>query len=304
MKNKHYSLLSVIAIACAVGVPLSLTTAHELPVQAALTPPSTFDYFYAYTGSNWAVGDFYNEFGNSVYTRTSDSTYFNYTTTINNSLYFDIPDGLEITMTFNRSNTSWSSTTGGYIPTDTKIGSNNTVGSVLNKVQLIFENNTINDYQIYIDTSSSTDSNWLYYLNSIPYGTGASSTVFTIYNQQQLSRFIIPSGFIFELNNSTTASSSARYFDAWYLKDLGVSASYEAGYDDGYDVGEADGYQDGLTNNPNLLINAAQSFIGMFVNFIFIIFTLDIFGVSILSIVGILFGIITIVWILKTIKGG
>jgi hypothetical protein len=304
MKNKHYSLLSVIAIACAVGVPLSLTTAHELPVQAALTQPSTFDYFYAHTGSNWALGDFYDEYGNPSYTRTADSTYFNYTTTINNSLYSDIPQGLEITMTFNRSNTSWSSTTGGYIPTDTKIGSDNTVGTINDKYILQFNNQTTNDYILFLDISSTGGAIYNYYdINSQRYGgieqgSGLAILLTHLYNN----RIFIPA--YSNVIIKPTLSGSLRYLDAWYLKDLGVSASYEAGYDDGYDVGETDGYQDGLTNNPNLLINAAESFIGMFVNFIFIIFTLDIFGVSILSIVGILFGIITIVWILKTIKGG
>jgi hypothetical protein len=298
MKNKHYSLLSTIAIACAVGVPLSLTTAHELPVQAALTSPSTFDYFYAHTGSNWAVGDFYDEFGNPVYTRTADSTYFNYTTTVNNSLYSDIPQGLEITMTFNRSNTSWSSTTGGYIPEDTKIGSNNTVGTVSNKVYLKFDNQTNKNYYVYVDFSSTGT---FYFIRSTTNGYNEYNNATTL-NHNSYARVFMPSFTYVEF--IADSLSTLLYFDAWYLQDLGVSSAYDAGYDDGYDVGEADGYQDGLTNNPNLLINAAESFIGMFVNFIFIIFTLDIFGVSILSIVGILFGIITIVWILKTIKGG
>jgi hypothetical protein len=100
-----------------------------------------------------------------------------------------------------------------------------------------------------------------------------------------------------------TNTSSSYYFDGWYLKDLGVSAAYDAGYDDGYDIGEADGYEDGLGNNPNILINATESLIGMFVNFTFILFSLELFGVSILSVVGVLFGIVAIVWILKTIRG-
>jgi hypothetical protein len=302
MKNKHYSLLSTIAIACAVGVPLSLTTAHELPVQAALTSPSTFDYFYAHTGSNWAVGDFYDEFGNPVYTRTADSTYFNYTTTVNNSLYSDIPQGLEITMTFNRSNTSWSSTTGGYIPNDTKIGSDATVGTILNKMYLKFDNQTNRQYLLKLDVSSSPFARYRVQYNSNIVLTNYLLDLFDITDPTILATIFIPAYTNIEIFR--IESSAVQYFDAWYLQDLGVSAAYDAGYDDGYDVGEADGYQDGLTNNPNLLINAAESFIGMFVNFIFIIFTLDIFGVSILSIVGILFGIITIVWILKTIKGG
>ena len=73
----------------------------------------------------------------------------------------------------------------------------------------------------------------------------------------------------------------------------GEDIGYDIGFDAGYDSIEA----------PNTLINAVESLIGMFVNFTFIIFSLEIFGISILSIVGVLFGIVAIVWILKTIRG-
>jgi hypothetical protein len=193
-------------------------------------------------------------------------------------------------MTFNRSNSLWYSFGGGYLPDEDKIGSDNSVGTINQKVYLSINNQTNKDYYLYFDLSSSSSSNFEYYINGLPTVTYTRFT--TLFRT-----FYIPAYSNTEhFSNSTSVSL---YLDAWYLKDLGVSDSYDAGYD----VGEADGYADGLSNNPNILINAAESLIGMFVNFTFIIFTLEIFGVSILTVVGVLFGIVAITWILKTIRG-
>jgi hypothetical protein len=93
-------------------------------------------------------------------------------------------------------------------------------------------------------------------------------------------------------------ASNTNYFDSWYLQDLGFNTAYS----NGYDAGEEIGYIDGLENS-NFLITAVESLIGMMVNFTFIMFSLEIFGVNILMIIGVLFGIIAITWILKTIRG-
>jgi hypothetical protein len=314
MNYKLNSYLSILAITCAVAVPLLSATARALPVQAALTPPSDYDYFFrSYDNPSpspdfWRLGDWNgttspNGTNDVRFTRTADSTYYNYSTTRNNTTDSWLPTGLEITMTFNRSNTSWTQVSGTsfYNPTDyTKIGSDNTVGTPLRKFEITITNNTIKNYNFIIDTSASSATNWHLYYNDIyynrPYIDSSALTINNIFIPTYSSILLF-----------VQSVSTAQYLQAWYLQDLGVSDSYDSGYDDGYDagydVGESDGYEDGLANNPNVLINAAESLIGMFVNFTFILFSLEVFGVSILTIVGVLFGIIAITWILKTIRG-
>jgi hypothetical protein len=89
------------------------------------------------------------------------------------------------------------------------------------------------------------------------------------------------------------------YLDAWYLKDLGESASWQAGISQGY----IDGYDDGLGNNPNVLLNGFQAMVGILVNFMLLILNLDVFGVSILSVFSIIALFIGFIWILKIIRG-
>jgi hypothetical protein len=313
MKNKLNSYLSILAITCAVAVPLLSANAHELPVQASLTAPASYDIGFngiSYTGINGA-----SPTSVALFERTADGVYYNYyhrfrDTRLNpnhtlpaghgmHSLStYNLPTGLDITMEFNRSNTDWTIATpyNGYYNTDTKIGSNNSVGSISNKIYLNFNNQTNKNYYLYLDVSSTAANRYANYrIDNLL--VGGIFDQLLLAGSNNLNRLYIPSYSSIILNYNS--SSDQLYFDAWYLKDLGVSASYDAGYE----VGEDDGYQDGLNNNPNVLINAAESLIGMFVNFIFIIFSLEIFGISILSIVGVLFGIVAIVWILKTIRG-
>jgi hypothetical protein len=301
MNNKLKSYLSILAITCAVAVPLLSANAHELPVQAALTKPASYDIQYSYysagggdpNGHRYALSD---DTGQIVprYTRTADGIYYNYTHTLTGTSTNLLGEGLDITHTFNRSNTSWSSASpSGYHSTDTKIGSDSTVGTIQSKYSLTYSNQTNKNYLLYFDASSTG----LHYVsieinNTSIYGEFGGLRITNTMNQ-----LYIPSYSTFEIFSISTPS--ARYFDAWYLKDLGVSDSFDAGYE----VGEADGYADGLANNPNILINAAESLIGMFVNFTFILFSLELFGVSVLTVVGVLFGIVAIVWILKTIRG-
>ena len=298
MNYKLNSYLSILAITCAVAVPLLSANAHELPVQAALTAPASYHLNYQY---NSGVGGF--TLGTTTlgtyyvgYTRTTDSTYYNYTTTITHDSHADsvLPEGLDITMTFNRSNTNWYFGSL-YYPEDTKIGSNSTVGTI-EKGTLIIHNQTNKNYLIHIDMSSNTSNVFtrLFY-DDYRFNNGNDNTL--TFFRTTINRLYIPSFTKFELRHYS--ASTAYYLDAWYLQDLGVSDSYDAGYE----VGEDDGYEDGLANNPNILINATESLIGMFVNFTFILFSLELFGVSILTVVGVLFGIIAIVWILKTIRG-
>jgi hypothetical protein len=301
MNYKLNSYLSILAIACAVAVPLLSANAHELPVQAALSAPASWDIKYAHDGFEFGITNPSNNTSNNYlsypeYTRTADGIYYNYNVEIDSNDTSIIPQGMVINHTFNRSNTSWMIGAGStYQAVDTKIGSDNSVGSTYNKVYIQIDNQTSHDYEFILDTSSNSAYSKVFYLeiNGIQFDHTPRNNI--------LNRLFVPSYTTFEYYSQLLNGSL--YFDAWYLKDLGLSDSYDSGYDAGYEVGEYDGYEDGLSNNPNILINAAESLIGMFVNFTFILFSLELFGVSVLTVVGVLFGIVAIVWILKTIRG-
>jgi hypothetical protein len=286
MKNKHKSLLSVIAITCAVGVPLSLTTAHELPVQAYLTQPAGWDYRYKNTDStNYTLSTSTTAFAPS-YTRTAVSGGYTYTTT------FDvIAPYFEVSQEFYLSNTTWLLSGGAYYPTANNIGTN--AGSNDAYFEISFENYTLNDYKLYFDTSSNATYSRVYNYDIFIDPDNITNNL--IFNNFNLLNILIPSYTTITIKASP---SPTIYFDAWYLEDLGVSS----GYSQGYIAGEAVGYADGLENS-NVLIRASESLFGMMINFTYIIFSLEMFGVSILSIVGVLFGIVAITWILKTIRG-
>jgi hypothetical protein len=292
MNYKLNSYLSILAIACAVAVPLLSATARELPVQAALTAPTSWTYKYTNQDfPGYKIRSTTAVISTPAYTRTTDGAYYNYTNTST------IITGLTVQQTFNRSNSSWYDNAGTWIPSDTKIGSNSSVGTIGSKHYLFFNNLTNKDYYFYYDVSStpSSDNNHTVKINDYLI-TNHDYDRYYWMNNTQMNRFIILAYSTFQINSFST--SSARYLDAWYLEDLGVSDSYTAGYDIGEDIG----YIDGLENS-NFLITAIESLIGMMVNFTFIIFSLEIFGVSILMIIGVLFGIIAISWILKTIRG-
>ncbi len=228
---------------------------------ATLTAPTTYDIHYRPYDNPSPAPDFW-ELANQArtsylhdpsYIRTADGAYYNYTTTLDNSDHVIIPLGLEITMTFNRSNTSWTATgSGGYYPSDyNKIGADATVGSV-KKMILTFSNQTSKNYKIYLDTSSTTSYSFtlLYTYLNINYGFDDQ---YFYHINGSYSTFLIPSYTTFKLESNNV--SGLFYFDAWYLKDLGVSAAYEEGqydgygqgYDDGFDVGYDDGFGDGTS---------------------------------------------------------
>ncbi len=298
MKTNYKSVLSTFAIACAVGVPLSFTTAHELPVQALLTAPAgwelkyTNESFPGYKISNGTTTT------TPLYTRTADSTYYNYTTTWDNGDSSIIPNGLSITMTFNRSNTTWyDAGSGNYVPSQSKIGSDSTVGSVINKIYLKFDNQTKNDYKLSIDISSTLSANF-------PFIYSTNLTVYSKFDfvvTSVLKDLYIPSYSTVEFYRESVANST--YFDAWYLDDLGVSDSYNNGYDDGVIDGYDDGYQDAYNDSAYPLIDAVETVFGIFANFVLMIMSLQIFDISLLNIGVILIAILGLVWVLKAIRG-
>jgi hypothetical protein len=285
MNYKLNSYLSILAIACAVAVPLLSATARELPVQAALTAPSGWTYKYTNQDfPGYKIRSTTAVISTPEYTRTADGAYYNYTNTST------ITTGLTVQQIFNRSNTTWYDASGTYVPSSANIGSDNSVGSTLNKVFIQFDNETPNDYEFILDTSSNAAYSKVFYLeiNGISFDHTPRNNI--------LNRLFVPAFSTFKYYSQLLNGSL--YLDAWYLLDLGLSDSYN----EGYDAGEEIGYIDGLENS-NFLITAVESLIGMMVNFTFIMFSLEIFGVNILMIIGVLFGIIAITWILKTIRG-
>jgi hypothetical protein len=286
IKNKIFTLLSVFTL---VGLTHSLTLKDA---NAALSAPASWTYKYTNEDfPGYKIRSTTAVISTPSYTRTADGVYYNYTNTST------ITTGLTVQQTFYRSNTSWYDNAGLYIPSDTKIGSNSSVGT-LTKEYLKFNNQTSKDYYLYLDKSSNGGFlNYEFLLNGREFvNTSAGQYMHVV--TSLFMRLVIPSYSTFEMTSSSIINA-ALYSDSWYLLDLGVSDSYDAGYELGFD----DGYEDGLANNPNVLINAVESLIGMFVNFTFILFSLEIFGVSVLTVVGVLFGIVAITWILKTIRG-
>jgi hypothetical protein len=304
IKNKIFILLGVFTL---VGLTHSFTLKD---LNAALTKPASYDIQYSYysagggnpNGHRYASSTDTNQIV-PRYTRSTDGAYYNYTHTLigsDTSAGGLVPLGLDITHTFNRSNTSWSSASpSGYHSTDTKIGSNNTVGAV-KKMILTFNNQTNKDYKLFFDSSSTTSYSFTYFYYYVNASYGYDQLYFYHVNEF-LTTFLVPAFTNFKLESNNV--SGLHYFDAWYLKDLGVSASYDAGYDAGYEQGDIDGYADGLGNNPNVLLSGFQAMVGILVNFMLMILNLEVFGVSIMSVFGILALFVGVIWILKIVRG-
>jgi hypothetical protein len=200
------------------SVGTALTTMGRIkPVAASITPPATYDY--SYTWNAGASEQYLNVNGVDsipLYTRTADGVYFNYIST------FNVIDDLLVTQTFNRSNTTWQASGTFYKPDQDKIGSDNTVGTVTNKTAFSFINNTNKDYLLYFDASSSPT----YTAYTV---TNTLSTFVLYVDGAVFHKIILPSYSSFTLGRGGT--SQANYFDAWYLQDLGISDSYQAGLD-------------------------------------------------------------------------
>ena len=294
IKNKIFTLLGVFTL---VGLTHSLTLKD---LNAALTAPASWDIKYAHDGFEYGITNPSNNTSNNYlsypeYTRTADGIYYNYNVEIDSNDTSIIPEGFVIIHTFNRSNTSW--TIGGgstYQAVDTKLGSNSSVGGISKKFFFSLNNQTNHDYAFYLDISSSPDGNRnLYSINGQTFNHFTPSAT--------LNLLYLPAYSVLEFESYLT--SGTRYFDAWYLKDLGLSDSYDAGYDAGYQQGDIDGYADGLGNNPNVLLSGFQAMVGILVNFMLMILNLEVFGVSIMSVFGILALFVGVIWILKIVRG-
>jgi hypothetical protein len=220
--------------------------------QAALTAPTNWNLTYRYRGSNWRLeNDALTGLNDVGYNRTGASPNFNYQMGLG-GLGIDwndtsvIPVGMRINMGFASSNVGgWTASGFGlYYPTTSYLGSDNTVGT-LQKFSLQIDNQTNKDYILFYDRSSSGGA-WYYsflYDDVFFYGDQAENY---LAGSALLNKVIIPSYTKFEIR--AVSSNRADYFDAWYLQDLGVSASYTAGQADNgnYDIGYDDGYDDGF----------------------------------------------------------
>ncbi len=215
MINKNLMLVAMLSMGTA------LTTLGKVkPTFASLTPPATYDYSYTWNAA--ASEQYLNVNGVDsipLYTRTADGAYYNYTS------IFNVIDGLSVTQTFNRSNTTWQASGTFYKPDENKIGSDATVGSIINKIYLKFDNQTKNDYKLSIDISSTLSANFsfIYLTNANVFST------FDFFVTSSLKDLYLPSFTSVEFYRQSVANST--YFDAWYLQDLGISDSYQQGYD-------------------------------------------------------------------------
>jgi hypothetical protein len=206
------------------SVGTALTTMGRIkPVSASLTPPASYDY--SYTWNATASEQYLNVNGVDsipLYIRTIDGSHFNYVST------FDVIDGFQVTLRFNRSNTTWQSSGTFYKPDEARIGSDNTVGTVARKWDFIFNNQTNKNYRLFTDFSSSPSSVSITSLyNNVPIGTNGNNT--DSYWNPLLETFYIPSYTTFNVH--LNSGSFLNYFDAWYLQDLGISDSYQQGLD-------------------------------------------------------------------------
>lgn len=248
-----------------------MMTPSPLSINAALAAPASWDYAYKYNATN-------DEFeftrydatasNTPVYTRTADSTYYNYTYTGsgNGTLPF------EVTLTFNRSNTTWKSYGGGYTSDDTKIGSDVAIATI-NRISVRLNNNTNNNFYFMLDLSSilAGTASFTYKVNDYIVTNRSSLLYYIISTTTHLSYFFIPANSFITLD--LAQETTARYFDAFYLQDLGVSASYTAGVDDTttdieQQLAQAylNGYQEALDmQTAGALDNGTMIFIGFFV---------------------------------------
>jgi len=218
MINKQLMLVAMLSVGTA------LTTMGKLkPALASLTPPTTYDYSYTWNATD--SEQYLNVNGVDsipLYTRTVDGAYYNYTST------FNVIDGLSLTQTFNRSNTTWQASGTSWKPDQDKIGSDNTVGTIQGKFDFTIDNQTKKNYFLFFDVSSSAvDINVDNFIDTV--GAGFYYETLERMGYLAFAKIFIPSYTNIRFRVANT--SATRYFDAWYLKDLGISQAWQNGYD-------------------------------------------------------------------------
>jgi hypothetical protein len=274
-----------------VGLISALTFGPTLNTQADFTPPTGWTFKYTYEDSTVykirAVGQT-GVFATPTYSRTSADGYFSYKST------FPSLNNIFVSMEFQRSNTSWSdSGNGNYVPSSNPVGSNSNVGPAI-KFEIIVSNQSERDYKLFLDLSDTPNAilGGLKYedeQNLIYYFTAGSSGA----------NFYIPAYTQLAIGFGTTSSV---YFSAFYLTDIGQNLAYTLGLEnDNYQAGFQAGFDS--INAPNTLLIGFQAMVGILVNFALMILNLNVFGVSLLNIFGILALFVGLIWILKIVRG-
>jgi hypothetical protein len=264
-------LLSLIGVSC-LGLP-KISAPNN-----AISMTESVNYIYKY---NVSIGTFvYYESGSDpsvlgfpiYYERETasdgDGTFYNYTSGIGNALNYGFNDapfnpiGINITTTFKKSTTPWdySSAPYRYFPDATAIigGASSLIST--EKWSIEFDNNSMYDYMIWIDVSSSpTD----YYLN-IDINTDVTYPPnVTIYDYDVIVAYdnfityMIPAYSI--ITFTANASGGARYFDALYFRNIGRSSAEITGFTSGFGEGNTYGKSIGYNSGYNLGYNVGVS---------------------------------------------
>jgi len=307
--NRYLSIFALVVVS---GTPL--LNKPVIATEAALTAPASYDISFVHDvgyGEYILTGtDSY--FGFPAFNRVADSTYFNYdwdslTDLIDGdplAAILDQHEGLSFSMTFNRSNTNWSvgsgTYAGKYFAITEPIGSDNTVGGVASKYEFSIDNQTSSDYLFYLDVSSTAIAG--HGVEIFVNGVSVYGNSFTFSQSIALvNRYYIPAYSTFLIK--APFSTAQRYFNAWYLSNLGDNAAYQAGYDEGEIDGYDEGYDDGYANSASPLWDGVELTVGVILNFVLFIMTLSVFDISLLSIGVVLLSVLSLVWILKALRG-
>lgn len=249
-------------ILSAVGVVSYATTNFNfVNSQAALSAPADYavGYFQNPVSADWVITK--KTGGTATYNpgfvRTGTSPDYTYDNGLGGTGwdYGDfptiIPQGITINLRFNESNTGWiSGGFGMYYPDGGAIGSTGKTPNFDN-VKIEINNQTNKDYHLYFDISSSNN-----VIQTLTLQNG--SNIWSIYDAVYyngadgfLERIAVPAYTTLTIRSHAFGNANNNItLDAFYLVDLGVSASYNEGYDqgetDGYDSGLSDGYDVGF----------------------------------------------------------
>jgi hypothetical protein len=293
-----------------VGLISALSITPTLNTEAALTSPSfTFAYAKGSLVYQLYQNSYFNSIGSPTYTRSGTSPNYDYVSQFDDTDFYGLPVGMSITLTFNQSTTSWWNPTASvYIPESSNIGSN-VNGFIFDKVRIKIDNQTQKDYLFYFDISSMNGNlQALVYLNGQLYWSLYDAVNFNGADGF-LERLVVPAYSTLELRSHGSNQTNV-LLDAFYLTDIGTANAYAEGYDLGlfdgeYGAGYEAGFEAGFDsiNAPNTLLMGFQAMIGILVNFALMILNLNVFGVSLLNIFGILALFVGLIWILKIVRG-
>jgi hypothetical protein len=266
MIYKKLLILSAVAV-----VSYATTNFNFVNSQASLTPPENFNYGYYWSTSldTWVFYDGDELHEDPAYIRQGSSSPWSYDLILDKGNYNGLRNGLEILIKFITPNVGDFTSTSPYYPREEYIGTDGTIGSV-RTIEIVIYNETPYDYQVLFDKSSSGLANYyISEINGLPYA-GIYDALY-LAGSENLNKVIAPA--FSELKLLESANSQEEYFDALYIREIGVSAAYNEGYDAGLDdLGYDAGLADGLAAAP------IQSIFTSIFGGIAEIFNINIFG--------------------------